>query len=91
LNRGFGIIYKAKDTKHGNTCALKIIQSGSMSEIQRKDLKSEIITMQTVQAHPNLVSFYAAFGCKNGRETWVLFLLLTYILLSLLLCYKNYF
>lgn len=54
---GFGVIYKAKDVKFGNVCAVKVIQSGSMSEIQRKDLKSEIITMQTVQMHPNLVLF----------------------------------
>jgi serine/threonine protein kinase len=71
---GFGIIYRARDNKHGNICALKVIQSGAMSEIQRKDLKSEIITMQSVQAHPNLVGFYGAFSGRSGRETWVCFL-----------------
>ena len=68
---GMGEVYKARDTRLGRLVAIKILPSGTLSDVERQRRFKQEARATSDLNHPNIVIVYD-IGAENGVEFLVM-------------------
>lgn len=64
---GFGIVYRARQDRHGRLVALKVLNVESLDDRSRQRFERECIAMGSLSWHPNVVALHDSGITSDGR------------------------